>query len=280
MLRRGPYGIEYTTIPQESGSRGSGVIVVLVALVALISLIWSCVRRSADAPEDEVIIIADEAVENALPADEVMDTAAKTPIVRSSLAKRPVKVRNLLMRLEEAEKAKDVEMAVTTIEQLRALPGSPVADLDDALARRLGALNLRRLFTLRNPQWVKEIVVKGGDSASRIAVENGASFASLAKLNNCNLEHIRAGQHLYVMDHPRFQLVFHRRTRTADLSLNGKFFRRYDLTAAPLGKEGAYQLAGGVRKFFKVLGVEMKNADLVELETLLPVGAPILIAEL
>ena len=280
MLRRGPYGIEYTTIPQESGSRGSGWVIAVISVVALVSLIWSCVRRSADAEEAEVTIVVSE--DSSLPSSEpAMGPENAAPkIVRSDLSQRPVKVRNLLMRLEEAEKNRDVEMAVTTIEQLRSLPGSPAADLDDALARRLGELNFRRLFVMRNSQWVKEIVVKSGDSASRIAFENGASLSSLEKLNRCDLGHIKSGQKLYVMDHPRFQLVFHRRTRTADLSLNGKFFRRYDLNGGPVGKEGTYQLSGGVRKFFKSIGAEMKGDDISELEVLLPPNTPILIAEL
>ena len=197
----------------------------------------------------------------------------------ASIAKRPVKVRNLLMRLDEAEKRRDIEMAVSTIEQLRALPGSPAADLDDALARRLGTLNVKRLFELKNAQWVKTVVVKRGDAASRIASENGSTLASLARLNGDNIDRIAIGRKLYVMDHPRFNLVIHRRTRTADLSLNGKFFRRYYLDGEATGKPGAYEMTSNPRAVWRSLGVSLKPADRSELETLLPSGAQVLVSE-
>ena len=183
------------------------------------------------------------------------------------------------MRLDEAEKRRDIEMAVSTIEQLRALPGSPAADLDDALARRLGTLNVKRLFELKNAQWVKTVVVKRGDAASRIASENGSTLASLARLNGDNIDRIAIGRKLYVMDHPRFNLVIHRRTRTADLSLNGKFFRRYYLDGEATGKPGAYEMTSNPRAVWRSLGVSLKPADRSELETLLPSGAQVLVSE-
>ena len=160
------------------------------------------------------------------------------------------------------------------------MPGSPAADLDDSLARRLGTLNVRRLFDLRNAQWVKQVTVKRGDVASRIAYENGSTLASLARLNGGNVEKVVIGQKLYVMDHPRFNLVIHRRTRTADLSLNGKFFKRYDLPGEVSGKEGTYEMPANPRTFWRSIGVEFKIADRAELETLMPVKASVIIAEL
>jgi len=198
----------------------------------------------------------------------------------SDMAKRPVKLRNLLMRLEEAEKRRDAEMAVSTIEQIRALPGSPAADLDDSLARRLGTLNVRRLFDLRNAQWVKQVTVKRGDVASRIAYENGSTLASLARLNGGNVDKVVIGRKLYVMDHPRFNLVIHRRTRTADLSLNGKFFKRYDIPGDVSGKEGTYEFPANPKTFWRSLGVEFKMDDRAELELLMPAKASVIIAEL
>ena len=184
------------------------------------------------------------------------------------------------MRLDEAERRNDIDMAVSTIEQLRALPGSPAADLDDSLARRLGVLNVKRLFELKNAQWVKTVVVKRGDAASRIAAENGSTLASLARLNGGNVDKIAIGRKLYVMDHPRFNLVIRRRTRTADLSLNGKFFQRYDLDGEVSGNPGAYEMTANPRAVWRALGVSFKPADRTELETLLPSGAQVLVSEL
>jgi hypothetical protein len=179
-----------------------------------------------------------------------------------------------------AEKAHDVEMAVTTIESIRALPGSLAADMDDALARRLGTLNLRRLFELRSAQWVKTVTVGRGDSASRIAAENGSTLASLARLNGGNVETIRLGAKLHVMDHPRFNLVLHKRTRIADLSLNGKFFKRYDLQGEVRAREGAYEVPSNRKNLWSGWGAVFGKDDRAELDMLLPKGAPILVSDL
>ncbi|MBQ0032891.1 MAG: LysM peptidoglycan-binding domain-containing protein, partial [bacterium] len=194
--------------------------------------------------------------------------------------RRPTKLRNLLMRLEEAERRGDVEMAVGTIESIRSLPGSPAADLDDALARRLGTLNLRRLFDLRCAQWVKSAEVRRGDSASRIAAENGSTLASLARLNGGDVDRICVGARLYVMDHPRFNLVLHRRTRIADLSLNGKFFKRYDLQDEVKARDGAYEIPERRKGFWEVFGPAFRKSDRFELDMLLPSGASLLVSEL
>ncbi len=280
MFERGKYGVEYNPRTADEESRGLGWVIVVVLVVALAWLTWSLLRRP-DAPEDAGNEIVGEGVDATNAVSTVVSAEPPPPPVagRSTLSKRPAKVRNLLLRLEEAEKQRDVEMAVTTIEQLRSLPGSPAADLDDALARRLGSLNLKRLYELKSRQWVETVVVKSGDSASRIAAEHGSTLASLAKLNGGKIDRILVGQKLDVMNHPRFRLIVHRRARTADLHLNGKFFRRYDLKVEPVKVSGAYELPESKRAF---LANEFGFApsDREELEILLPVGTAVLVSEM
>ena len=288
-LARGKYGIEYNPKPVDEGSHGLGWVFAVVAAVALVSLVWSLVNRfrspepSAPEPVQPVETRVPEPEPEPAPAEpapvpeEVREVQEK---ISGETTRRPPAVSQLLMRLEEAEKRRDLEMAVNAIETLRSLPGSPAADIDDSLARRLGAINLRRLFDMRNGQWVKEVVVKRGDSASRIASENGSTLASMARLNGGSVERVIVGKKLYVMNHPRFNLVIHRRTRTADLSLNGKFFKRYDLPSEARGKEGAYQMTDRKRQFWKDIGVSFAPTDRNELEMLLPVGASVIISEM
>lgn len=288
-FERGRFGLEYDPRQRDKPSTGLGWSVAVISLVALASLAWTLIGRFRSGAEDS----PPEASPAQVPAPEQpsQDAPAKAPtppepdpsarkLGDSDMSKRPVKLRNLLMRLEEAKKRRDVEMEVTTIEQIRALPGSPAADLDDSLARRLGTLNIRRLFDLRNAQWVKQVTVKRGDVATRIAYENGSTLASFARLNGGNVDKVVIGRKLYVMDHPRFNLVIHRRTRTADLSLNGKFFKRYDLPGEVSGKEGSYEFPANPKTFWRSIGVEFKIADRAELETLMPVKASVIIAEL
>ena len=277
-LARGKFGIEYNPKQMEPESSGFGWILVVVAFAALISLAVVVVKRvqSAEPVPETLEIAATEASHVVFVTNEVLPAVVRD----TEFSHRPPKVRNLLMRLKEAEKSKDIEMAVTTIESIRSLPGLPAADIDDALARRLGTLNLRRLFEVRSAQWVKAVTVGRGDSASRIAAENGSTLASLARLNGGNIDRIRVGAKLYVMDHPRFNLVLRRRTRIADLSLNGKFFKRYDLPGEVRAKEGAYEVPERRKLLWDRLGSAFKADDRVELEMLLPTGAPVLVSEL
>ena len=196
--------------------------------------------------------------------------------------KRPAKAQSLLMRLEEAEKSRDLVLIVTTIEQLRALPGKPLADIDDSLARRLGALNVQWLFEYSNAQWVKRVKVKAGDSATRIAREHGSTLASFVKLNpGIDAGRLKIGMEVGVMNHPRLNLVVSARARTADLHLNGKFFKRYDLAIGTSAKPGAYEVGASPKKSLGECGVVVGNADdRSELESLLPRGSSITVSDM
>ena len=290
-LARGKFGIEYDPKRQGREPSGLGGVFVLVALAAGVSLTWTLVKHFRSSAEEAALTrrVAEATAPPAIAEETSPDRAepavaeeAPPPVVATadSYVRRPAKVRNLLMRLEEAEKRRDVEMAVNTIESLRALPGSPAADLDDVLARRLGSLNLRRLFVIRNRQWVKTVTVRRGDSASRIASESGSTLASFARLNGGDVDKIKLGATVYVMNHPRFNLVLHRRTRIADLSLNGKFFKRYDLQGEVTVKEGAYELPERRRVFWSTVGAPFKSADRAEIEMLMPAGSPVLVSAL
>lgn len=286
MLQRGTYGVEWSNRPRDEGPSPLGLIVFAVLLVALVSFGCTLFARfranRARAVEDGELAVVMRTAESPVPevreapAPQPVDVAQEEPPpppppTVSRPEKRPPKVRNLLMRLEEAEKARDVEMAISTIETLRAIPGSPAADLDNALARRLGVLNTKRLFELKSALWIDTITVKSGDSASRIASEHGATLSSVVKLNG-PIDKLKIGQKLYVLNHPRFNLVVHRLARIADLQLNGKFFKRYDLTDVSTLKDGAFE--------WREVSLKMKPADKAELDLLLPKATSVLISEM
>ena len=308
---QGKYGVEYNTVRADDDSPGllpwTLGIVFLVAIVSLVATLITRAKREASEkelmpPQEAYVAAVADAATNpaaspsdAQPASQSVESngeqvAAKPPpapelpppekIEASGTAKRPTKVTNLLMRLDVAEKNRDIAMAIDTIEQLRSLPGNPAADLDDSLARRLGVLNMRRLFGADKSPWTTEIIVKRGDNASRIAYEHGSTLASFAKLNGGNVEKVVIGKKMKVMDHPRFSLVVHRLTKTADLSLNGKFFKRYYLKAEAKGQIGAYEVPERIRPFWAENGIVFDQPDRAELEMLLPKGATIIIAEL
>lgn len=278
MLQRGAYGIEWSGRVGDDEPSPLGRIVFAVVIAALISLAWTIVTRiradRAERDEEKELVVSAPIEEPPAPSSAVDEPELPPPPPPPAVSrpdKRPPKVRNLLMRLEEAEKARDVEMAISTIETLRAIPGSPAADLDNALARRLGVLNTRRLFDLKSAQWIATVTVKSGDSASRIASEHGATLASVVKLNG-PIDKLKIGQKLYVLNHPRFNLVVHRLARIADLQLNGKFFKRYDLTDVSTLKDGAFE--------WREIQLKMAKAEKTELDLLLPKTTSVLISEM
>lgn len=285
MLQSGNYGVQWTARKRDDDPSTFGRVVVIVVIVALVSLACTIVKRlRADKESFEETreqtaaeevrlapILAEERAQE-LAKEAEKDPPPPPPSEVPRLEKRPPKVRNLLMRLEEAERRHDIEMAITTIEALRALPGSPAADLDNNLARRLGVLNIRRLFVLKSQLWVTTVEVKRGDAASRIASEHGSTLASLIKLNGRDVDKIKAGEKLVVLNHPRFNLVIKRRSRIADLNLNGKFFKRYDLETT----EGLFD---GAFEWREMSSLQMRPEDKSELDMLLPKTTSVLISE-
>lgn len=283
MLARGRYGIEYISRPEREGSGGFGWIVAVICVLALGSLVWTLVGRYRSRAD------VDRQAAQALPTEtsSAPTNAVAPPVeppqplpepVRQTLPERPVRLRNLLMRLEAAEARRDLEMAATTIELIREHPQA--ADLDDSLARRLGALNMRRLFERRHAKWVKPVVVKRGDSASRIASDHNCTLASLARLNGGKVDRVNIGATLYVMSNPHFTLIVRRRSQTADLMLEDRFFKRYDLCAPVIGKDGVYKTTAKLRACLRELGVGIRAEDRAELEVLMPKGSTVTISEM
>ena len=283
---RGRFGIEYNPNPMDEESSGAGWLVALIVLAAVAVLAAAGVRRLvSSAPDEPSPIDAPVAVPTVAPvatnAPPRVEPPKPPPIPQGAERNRPRAAQNLLLKLEKAEAAQDVELAVSTIEQLRALPGEAVADLDNSLARRLGELNVRRLFVDKNRQWVKEVVVRRGDSATRIASENGSTLASLLKLNELpSADRLRVGQKLEVMDHPRFTIVVHRVAKYADLTLKGKFFKRYDIIAPVRAAAGNYETPAKLRAFLAEKGIALSPEDRAELDMLVPAKSSLLVSEL
>lgn len=291
-FERGRFGIEYNPSPVDDESSGLGWVVAVIVLAALVLLLTAVIRRlRSEGDEPPPPLVPTAAVVQPTTATAVATAATNAPprveppppppLPPGAERNRPRNAQNLLLKLEKAEAAQDVELAVSTIEQLRALPGEAVADLDNSLARRLGELNIRRLFVGKNRQWVKEVVVRRGDSATRIASENGSTLASLLKLNSLpSADRLRVGQKLDVMDHPRFTIVVHRAGKYVDLTLKGKFFKRYDVIAPVRAPEGNYETPAKLRAFFADKGIALSTADSAELDMLVPAKSSLLVSEL
>ncbi len=284
-LAVGPYGIEYDPERRDPTSPGLRRLVAFIFVVAAISLVVTVARRTWFAPpsdEPPAPPVAEPPAPRPKPApNPEPPPPPPKPIADAAIDTRPARVRNLLMRLEEAEKRRDVAMAVSTISEICSLPGDPAYDLYDKLYRRAGELNLKWLFDEKNAQWVSDVKVKAGDSATRIASRHGSTLASLKRLNpKLDIDKVRIGSTLKVMNRPRFNLIVHARPRTADLKLNGRFFKRYDLRDDVTGAAGAYETTVPLRKFLAEKGVWFDRLDRAEIEMLIPKGALLIISEL
>lgn len=264
---RAKFGLEYNPHPLPEGDDFPWLTV--LAAVAVLSTASLVARRTLHRSEEEPVTAPPTAAVEPAAAPDAAPAPASASSSLPNLEKRPAMVKNLLAKLEGAEARRDTEMAIDTIERLRALPGSPAADLDDSLARRLGTLNLRKLFKLKSREWTKEVTVRRGDNLERISRENGATAASTRKLNGLAGDELRIGDKVLVMNHPRFNLVIHAGGKYADLFFMGKFFKRYYLTGAVETDESDYRLKA----------VPLKPGDREELALLLPPGATVLIAE-
>ncbi len=106
-----------------------------------------------------------------------------------------------------------------------------------ALERALGELNRRILFEdIAAPEKGRHLVVRG-DLISRLAVRYGCTQEYLLQANQlARPEALRLGQEIQVLNQPRFELTLILSARSAYLTLNGLFFKRYTFT--PGSREG------------------------------------------
>lgn len=286
------YGVEYDPSSDWRGESGTGwrIVVAVLALVALAGAV-AAVRRVAPAVRRAFAAARERpaATEPAIAAvprpARAPGPAARTAPAASALneddLKRPAKVRNLLLRLQAAERDGNLEMQISTMQQLRELPGEAAADMVAKQAPRLGALNLQWLFERKNPKWVARVSVRPGDTATRIAAEHGCTLAAMERLNGWkSAPPLRAGTAVYVMERPRFSIVAHRRSGEIDLFLGGAFFKNYAVRGDPApskvkyppGEYASGRAAGG---FFASAGFDLPKKDIAELDMLVPQNSPV-----
>ena len=280
--RRDSFGIEYR--PDEPSEDTPWLLwalgvaaVVALAYLSKAGYVRAVAWLTEKPSEDAGVPVA--AVTNAAGGPVVPPVAFRPPPAPAISGPRPRQVDNLWMRLERAIATTNVALQVSTIEQIRSLPGSPAADRDDDLARMLGPLKMHMLFGPgMHSEWVKTIEVKRGNSASRIAAEYGTTLRCLEKLNG-DVSSLKVGRKLKVMDHPQFRLAVYRKTEIADLFLDGRFFKRYYLLGEVTGANGSYTFGANTRALLSEKGVKLVVKDVSELEMLLPKGANMTIAD-
>ena len=283
-LARGKFGIEYDPLRGEEKPSGRGILIGAAVLVVLVSFAVTLVNRlragadGAPAPAERT-----GSAEACAPVAATSAAPPLTPAVppeKAAFARRPRVVRNLLMRLTEAERDRDLSRQVETIELLRAQPGNPTADIDHELVKRLGRLNFRWMFGGGGSPWTAEVTPRKGNSAARIAKEQGMTVAALLKLNRWrNVDEMRPGSPVRVLNRPNFTLVVHRRSQLAELMLDGKLFKAYELARPSRAAPGFYRTTDDPTRQFARLGLSFSPADFSELSLFLLASTPVLVAE-
>ncbi len=284
-LARGKFGIEFDPLRGDEAPSGRGLLIFAAVLIVLISFTVTLVKRlgandeelTLERAERAPVTEAAKAVPASLPAPPL---APAVPPEKAALASRSRTMRNLLMRLTEAERDRDLSRQVETIELLRALPGNPAADIDHLLVKRLGRLNYRWMFGDENSPWTSRLTPRRGNSAERIAKEQGMTLAALLKLNHWrSTDEMRPNESVRVFNRPNFALIVHRRSRLAELMLDGKLFKAYELAQVPRVEPGLYQATDDLKQQFTKLDLAFTAPAQSELKLFLLASAPILIAE-
>ena len=197
----------------------------------------------------------------------------KTANLRTSRAK------TLLERLAAAERGGDEALIVSTLESMRSNPA--LADLEDALSRRLGELHSKRLVNGEDTLLVTALTARLGDSYERLARERGTTVAALRMLNpGARGDKPTPGDRLRSLNYPRCMLIVHTKIGFSDLYINEKFFRRYYGSVKEDAPRGPTQVTAetGVEDLLSHLGIKYSPPDLAEIAALLAPGAQVIVS--
>ncbi len=199
-------------------------------------------------------------------------------------ANRSREERILLERLAQAEREGNMRIAIDSIEQLRKRP--TMADIDDALARRLGALNVDYILSGQPTLWTAEVELRGNDTPYLVARRYRTTVEAIRRLNNLAETHAfpLSMKKARVLEFPRASLVVRQKMHVADFTLNGKFFKRFYVSTSADTKPGAYPIGRGKGEGplerFKALGLRFAPVDEAELRMFLAPGAQLTVSDL
>jgi len=170
---------------------------------------------------------------------------------------RSEEVKKLLEQVIACEASDDLVNARLVLHQV--LLRRDAEDVRAFAERKIGTLNIALTFGDRPmPEKVKHRIAEG-DLIGKLAKRYGNTQDYLLRANGIDRpEMLRIGREIWVLQEPAFELTVFKRASSAVLTLNGQFFKRYEVgigktTDVPLGtyalrtkvKNPAYRPPGG-----------------------------------
>ncbi|MDD4102595.1 MAG: LysM peptidoglycan-binding domain-containing protein [Kiritimatiellae bacterium] len=163
--------------------------------------------------------------------------------------KLPPEVQRLMEQVAEYENADDMPGARQLL--LHLMTRRDADEVRAFVERKIGVLNTAMAFGDREmPEKARHKVV-AGDVIGRLARRYGNTVDYILKVNGIDRpESLRVGRMIWVMQNPVFELTIFKRAKKAVLTLNGQFFKSYEVS---LGKyeqlaSGTYEIKNRVKK--------------------------------
>ena len=194
---------------------------VLGALV-LAAVLWFALRPGREGRDGEAAA-TNEVAAAAAPATAAPAAASAQPAVPGALSEEDFR-----KALADAKALDDQGRLYDERELLLAALAKAGSDFAPALERTLGALSTRIYLEPRPGPDKVEYVVKGGDALSAIASRYVCPKELIMEANGIkDPTRIRPGQRLVFPDHPDFAVRVSKSLNTLELTLGGKFFKKY-----------------------------------------------------
>ena len=212
---------------------------VLLAL-GLVFGIRNHMKKQAAAPGEtppSVAIPADQVaqpVETPVATLPVPDQTAQTPATPAQQTSTPPAQQSAVPPARPLDIPSGGLVAERTA--LMAQLASAPADRRPEIEARLGAVNVAIATTAVPSPGKVEHTVASGDSLGKIAGKYVCPVTLIQAINGLKGTNIRAGSKLVVLDHPKFEITVSRKTNTLLLTLNGEFFKRYNVCTGANGK--------------------------------------------
>ncbi len=259
-LQRGTYGIEYNE-NQGSGLRKLWIPLVVLMLVLMSALFfrgcggderknnredelgsvsyrlpevepdrerpsllkhWFFSKRAREAAEKSGEGVAERRVGDA--ARSATEAALAQPP-----RKLPPEVQRLMELVAEHENADDLANARQVL--LHLLTRRDTDEVRAFVERKIGALNTAMIFGNRcMPEKTRHKVVSG-DVIGRLARSYGNTIDYILHVNGIDRpENLRIGREIWVLQNPVFEMTIFKRAKKAVLTLNGQFFKSYEVS--------------------------------------------------